>query len=453
MIELLKNMPKSHKQRLQTEHLVLNLARHSKSTQERLKKLLEESKDDRQAEIESCKLRRVNGKLDLAPFYEQIKLISAPNFASSLTIRDEMELYWQGVLKQYRLTDDIFDAMFSGEESAGRYFDLIELHRSYQDLLRRHGVKDIPDYESFLDQFDRLNISDELRCTKEYETFCKQLSGYLSSFILRTRPLFDLPKFQAEAEREFSQLWEAQALPAWESVLKESIDPLYCEPCKHQFTNEAVYKAHLDGKKHRKNSEHFKKDPNKFRACALYEFMIQKYTEFLSEVKEETLINLERKELGAVAEESEDVEEEPPAKEAKIEDQVKGEEEKIYNPKKLPLDWDGKPIPYWLWKLHGLGFEFPCEVCGNHVYKGRMAFDLHFTEWRHMNSMKSLGIPYSRAFYGITKIEDVQSLWETIKARQREERFKPETMEECEDAVGNVYTRKTFEDLRKQGLI
>lgn len=24
-----------------------------------------------------------------------------------------------------------------------------------------------------------------------------------------------------------------------------------------------------------------------------------------------------------------------------------------YNPKNLPLGWDGKPIPYWLYKLHG----------------------------------------------------------------------------------------------------
>ena len=26
----------------------------------------------------------------------------------------------------------------------------------------------------------------------------------------------------------------------------------------------------------------------------------------------------------------------------------------IYNPLKLPMGWDGKPIPYWLYKLHGL---------------------------------------------------------------------------------------------------
>lgn len=34
------------------------------------------------------------------------------------------------------------------------------------------------------------------------------------------------------------------------------------------------------------------------------------------------------------------------------------DEQQIYNPLKLPMGWDGKPIPYWLYKLHGLG-----QVC------------------------------------------------------------------------------------------
>jgi splicing factor 3A subunit 3 len=47
------------------------------------------------------------------------------------------------------------------------------------------------------------------------------------------------------------------------------------------------------------------------------------------------------------------------------------EEEFVYNPLKLPLGWDGKPIPYWLYKLHGLNQEFKCEICGNQSYWGR----------------------------------------------------------------------------------
>lgn len=59
------------------------------------------------------------------------------------------------------------------------------------------------------------------------------------------------------------------------------------------------------------------------------------------------------------------------------------EQDVLYNPLKLPLGWDGKPIPYWLFKMHGLGIEYTCEICGNFVYMGRKAFDKHFSEWRH----------------------------------------------------------------------
>ena len=55
------------------------------------------------------------------------------------------------------------------------------------------------------------------------------------------------------------------------------------------------------------------------------------------------------------------------------------DDEIIYNPLKLPLGWDGKPIPFWLWKLNGLGIEYPCQICGNYVYKGRKEFEKHFT--------------------------------------------------------------------------
>lgn len=88
-------------------------------------------------------------------------------------------------------------------------------------------------------------------------------------------------------------------------------------------------------------------------------------------------------------------------------DSDEDDDEKIYNPLKLPLGWDGKPIPYWLYKLHGLGVEYPCEICGNYVYMGRKAFDKHFQEWRHAQGMRSLGIPNTRQFHEITKIDDV----------------------------------------------
>jgi len=129
------------------------------------------------------------------------------------------------------------------------------------------------------------------------------------------------------------------------------------------------------------------------------------------------------------------------------------EEERIYNPLKLPLGWDGKPIPYWLYKLHGLGVEYRCEICSDHVYMGRKNFDRHFQESRHAFGMRALGLPNTKHFHEITRIEDALSLAEKLKQEGRHEIFEQETMEELEDDEGNVYNRKTYEDLKKQGLI
>ena len=68
-------------------------------------------------------------------------------------------------------------------------------------------------------------------------------------------------------------------------------------------------------------------------------------------------------------------EEEEQISESESEDE---ENEIIYNPKNLPLGWDGKPIPYWLYKLHGLNINYNCEICGNYTYRGPKAFQRHF---------------------------------------------------------------------------
>lgn len=82
------------------------------------------------------------------------------------------------------------------------------------------------------------------------------------------------------------------------------------------------------------------------------------------------------------------------------------EEERIYNPLKLPLGWDGKPIPFWLYKLHGLGVEYTCEICSNFTYRGRKNFERHFQEARHSFGMRALGLPNTKHFHEITKIAD-----------------------------------------------
>ena len=38
-----------------------------------------------------------------------------------------------------------------------------------------------------------------------------------------------------------------------------------------------------------------------------------------------------------------------------------------------------EPIPYWLYKLHGLNITYSCEICGNATYCGPKAFRRHFS--------------------------------------------------------------------------
>lgn len=59
----------------------------------------------------------------------------------------------------------------------------------------------------------------------------------------------------------------------------------------------------------------------------------------------------------------------------------------------LPVGFDGKPMPLWLFNLLGLGKQYKCEICGNASYWGERSFEKHFSEWRHSHGMKSLKIP------------------------------------------------------------
>ena len=125
----------------------------------------------------------------------------------------------------------------------------------------------------------------------------------------------------------------------------------------------------------------------------------------------------------------------------------------IFSAAGVPLGWDGKPIPYWLFKLHGLNHFFLCEICGNESYRGRRNFEKHFTESKHSYGMRCLGIPNTKHFHGVTKIEDAKVLWKKLRANVSKDLFDASKEEEYEDSHGNVLSRATYEDLARQGLL
>lgn len=259
-------------------------------------------------------------------------------------------------------------------------------------------------------------------------------------------------------------------MAGFERDIVEFNEATFCRVCNKQFKNEATFKAHLPGKKHLKaaaggNEQQVVPQTDPLEAVAYAETMIKAYLAVLDPVRRDTFMRVEAKSMMTDAERQAMVEQgdeqaidEIPLEEEKKHDDV--DDERIYNPLKLPLGWDGKPIPFWLYKMHGLvwlfviqGVEYECEICGGYIYKGRKAFDMHFTESRHAWGLKCLGMTNDRSLRGVTSINDAYAVWEKVLNKEKEQSVDPGVIEEFEDADGNVYNRKIYEDLKRQGLI
>ena len=67
--------------------------------------------------------------------------------------------------------------------------------------------------------------------------------------------------------------------------------------------------------------------------------------------------------------------------------------------------------------------------------------------------MKCLRIPNSAHFREVTEIEHALKLHKKILKENFENSFKPDFQEEFEDNDGNLYSRKQFIDMKRQGLL
>ena len=379
------------------------------------------------------------------------------------------------------------DNMFTGEEAFGRFLDLTMLHEEYLNL---NGVKRVT-YLAYLAIFDKFTppqqtIKRQEKLSDQYLNYLGRLVGYLESFIRRTRPLDPLDKLFNSIDQDFNQAWEANEVPGWgpetqpvgpaAPITEGTGEGIWCPDCQKEFKNDNVYKSHLSGKKHIKAAEARKASTSptangsangasktpihrlKERAIAEREFFVHKLAAALETQRSDTRVNVERKQGQTERERQQELEafyaatDDPSARPAD-EESDSDSDEKIYNPLKLPLAWDGKPIPYWLYKLHGLGVEFPCEICGNFVYMGRRAFDKHFSEARHVHGLKCLGITNTTLFREIVGIEDALKLWDKLQRDRKKEKAGGEGVVQMEDAEGNVMPEKVYYDLQKQGLL
>lgn len=335
----------------------------------------------------------------------------------------------------------------------------------------------------------------------QYFSYIAQLHQYLQQFFQKTRLLENSDKVITKIEKDFEQTWDRKLpFPGWfnsrndeskqAAKIEDGVETLqgfYCSACTRYFAKESVYKSHLTGKKHIKNekllqttsSEQTAQKPqgdateppqDKLKLLALHEYCITNIVELLKKQVTATLNNIERRRALTDRERHLELESLDTQDQFLLEDALNslngptksksadGEDDEdedglVYNPLKLPLGWDGKPIPFWLWKLHGLGVQYPCEICGNHVYMGRKIFEKHFAEARHVHGLRCLGVVPGVLFNGITKIKDALALWEKVRRDNRLEEGRKENVVEMEDEEGNVMTEKVYNDLKKQGLL
>ncbi|EEF48955.1 splicing factor 3a, putative [Ricinus communis] len=382
---------------------------------------------------------------------------------------------------------------FTGEEAFGKYLDMHELYNQYINSKFGEPIE----YSAYLDIFPQLhNIPRKLKLNRQYMEYMENLLQYLISFFQRTEPLQDLDRIFSKVVSEFEEQWEIGKLQGWErdvhengevpaqhsvidldyystieelmdvgpQKLKEALAALGLKTggtiqqrAERLFLTKHTPLENLDKKHFLRGSRGTEqnggaaasREAENSKEIALTEAKITRLCDLLDETIVRTKENIVKKQALTYDEMEAEREEEETQADTESDD----EEQQIYNPLKLPMGWDGKPIPYWLYKLHGLGQEFKCEICGNYSYWGRRAFERHFKEWRHQHGMRCLGIPNTKNFNEITSIEEAKELWKRIQERQGVNKWRPDLEEEYEDREGNIYNKKTYTDLQRQGLI
>ena len=298
----------------------------------------------------------------------------------------------------------------------------------------------------------------------------------LHAFISRHRPLTDLESVLSKHKVGFEERWCGHEVMGWATLTQAM--PLYVAETDKIFASEGTLKSHKSSKEFTRAELLFRNMTNEERDTILMRSQEtdRKLAEMEDEIMflhdilrvtfEDTIDHVTRKQARSAREVQEELEAiqrgelagEIVNEEDSVASSSGGEEmdlsdRAIYNPLNLPLGFDGKPIPYWMFKLHGLGQEFKCEICGNTSYWGRRAFEKHFSEWRHVNGLKTLRIPNSNHFYGVTGIEDAIRLHEKLRKESISTIFNTEREMECEDASGNVMSYRTYQDLMRQGML
>ncbi|GAM22796.1 hypothetical protein SAMD00019534_059710, partial [Acytostelium subglobosum LB1] len=489
--------PKTMRDNVMLSHRVNHYLEQSVNCANDLAKIYQDEDQTRQNELSSI---AGQGLATFSAFYDRLREVKEYHrkFPALEVDRVGTSLYYTP------------NVTFSGNESHGRFLDLNELFEVYLNL---PFVDKTLDYVGYLSLFNKFNYDDHQRFkNKMYRKYLDKLIAYLQSFMERSQPMLDLKSILQDNIREFDEKWSNQEFsrsavaatndtsqhdqvdnkkekpqqegdsngngndsgngngngdeqhdsatqPATNNTEEKKDDPsssLYCKACKKLFASQNVYNGHLKGKKHIKLFEIMKQlesegagQQEQHKPVYLLEFHIIQLCERLHDQIQETIDSVIKKQSRSIKE----IEDDMNAEDEEIADVMVDDEPTKLRIANYPVDWSGKPIPYWVYKFHELGVEYKCEICGNQSYWGRRAFEKHFQESRHSYGMSCIGIPNTIHFHHITKIKDALDLNKKIKEMNVTTTFRSDRDEEYEDEQGEVMNKKTYDMLLKQGLI
>lgn len=451
----INNNSKGFRSQLKQDQIISARLNKITKNSKQLKNIYEDELGVRQDEMSE-----LSGRNAFHTFYQKVREVKKPKNTGmiySFSVKTEE-------------VDMKIDEKWSGPEWQGRFLDLQEYYQIFVNLLQENKRK-VCNYRYYVKtfhHFHRIHVKNS-----QYKKYLEKLLYYLIYFWDRRFPLYSSKKIKKHCLKNFQKKWTTKNLPGYhfdlvledlEKLEKDSLedselfginkyetisDPsLFCRISQKWFNNNQALKSFRTGKKYMKKKI---LGIDQYKDIAMIEEQIFTFASLLKDFVKKTVEFIEKQQTKTFEEIKREIEEQEQEQESD-EDEIEEDNPVIYNPLKIPLDFDGKPIPYWLYKFRGLNRYFKCQICGNREYRGPMSFERHFSEWRHAHGMRTLGIPNTKDFMWITNINDAIALWAKIKDRKKDAVWNPAD-EEVEDAEGNVYNRPTFENLHYQQLI
>ncbi|WEL39062.1 DUF3449 domain-containing protein [Encephalitozoon hellem] len=281
------------------------------------------------------------------------------------------------------------ESVFKDSKFYGARLELEGIFKKYMDV---HLCNN---YKKFLKSIHKFNVD---KSRFRYIEYLNELNEYLSG-VIKIKYLGEFRKFIASAP---SIIERAEAHSFCEKGCMEGVFPkVYCIACSREISRN-VFVHHLKGKKH------CKKEKEEILLCSMpvlkAEGLVVKALEILDRERRHSI------------------------------SRFSGREKDVRN-----------DVPKWLYKKRELDILFECDICGYSGY-GRISFDRHFGEDIHGRGVSKYGIKYSPVLKGITRVGIL------MKMKDRMEESESFT-EEFEDEDGNVFDKRTYEDLRRNNLI